>query len=141
MSPEGEFAEALYLLDKHAETVRDHKGERNASSALLKQLAELHGKAGFVVATERNETLTFAFDEQRVRVKVVDERPATALPSKDFKVVPNLRLNRVLGRWEGTQDDTFVVPVPGAPVRLKRSAVAVVVERIIAEMTAGRVAE
>jgi hypothetical protein len=110
----------------------------NAADVLLHHLLSLNGTARFRVQRDAmTDSVIFAARELAVQVYCSDgEIRIRSLPSGQPPaphVVPPIRYNVVRDRFEGIQEDFFLVPVPGEP-RGRRSAVAIIIEVVLSQM-------
>jgi hypothetical protein len=139
--------EALSLLGaKCEELAPDIAGAADAARALHDQIAKLGAEVP-------NNALEIKYDVNlgvAFRTKVPRGQPAVALhlqhehggpdlrivdyPSAASVKITGLRFDPVGRRLEGITEDTSIVPVPGQP-RPKRSAMAVVLEQLLAKLS------
>jgi hypothetical protein len=133
-------AEALEMLARATQQLLPVHYRRKAVEAadgLLKAILQLNQQTGIEIRARDNQEGVHCISIGTTYDAVLlmrDEDGQISLGRwrpQGWKPVPNLEFNAIASKWEGTKEDTFVVPTPGQP-RRRQSAMAAVMEAVVA---------
>jgi hypothetical protein len=139
-------AETMAILAVACETIApDMAAAAKASRALYDQIARLGSSlpAGLEIKPEGDLGIAFrrtSRGQRPLALHLQNPQGSSDLhivdhPRERYIKIHSLRFDPIVQRLEGTAYDSFAEPTPGKP-RLKRSAMAVVVEQVLANLEA-----